>query len=178
MYQPQFRPGFLLEPLPEPRVLARRLMLATSMLVDGFLDGNPERFHPYLQHSLLMPQADLLIVGTACARPLMLREARDAARAITTDVLVVRTWDRSAQASFDIQLAGDDQPLLAYRLWMPEPGGAAAWLVPTAGNTPYVRLDPMGLEVVDDAPYCSEADRNRGLHFGKDFLSVVVAGWI
>jgi hypothetical protein len=156
--------------------MARRLMLATSMVVDGPVDLNPERSDKRLVHCLYMGQASLIIVGTACRRPLLLREVAKINAAANLDVVLVRAEDNAAQATFDLKLVGEKRMLCAYRMWMPRPS-EAAWLVPTAGEDRYIRLTPLGLEARSAAPFADEAERHIGLVRGAEFLSVAVQGW-
>jgi hypothetical protein len=175
-YQPVLRPGILLDPLPEPRAVIRRLMLATSLVVDGPLEVKPDRFDPRLTNCLYMPQARLLIGGTGCSWPLLLREAVDISAAAELDVLIIRTGGDPDQVSFDFQATGADHPLCAYRMWMPRPSEAAC-LIPSAGEERFLRLTPLGLEVVEQAPFADADARRLGLTRGKEFLSVATKGW-
>jgi len=175
-YQPLVRLGISVDPIPEPRTVVRRLMLATSLVVDGPLEAKPERFDPRLANCLYMPQAALLIGGTGCSRPLLLREAVDMSAAAELDVLIVRTSDQSDQVSFDFQAAGADRPLCAYRMWMPRPS-EAAWLIPSAGEEHFLRLTPLGLDVVGLAPFADADERRLGLIRAKEFLTVATKGW-
>lgn len=108
----------------------------------------------------------------------MLPEFADVSRAAGLDGIIVRLLDeRVSVATFDIKQAGNDRMLCVYRLWMPQPNGAA-WLVPTAGQDgPYVRLDGLGLEFVDRPPFDDEIDRYRGCRFGAEFMAVATQGW-
>lgn len=175
-YQPVLRPGIPLEPVPEARTVVRRLMLATSLVVDGPLETKPERFDPRLANCLYMPHASLLITGTGCERPLLLREGSDLSAAADLNVLIVRTGNNLDRVSFDFQGVGDDRVLCAYRMWMPRPS-EAAWLIPSAGEERFLRLTPLGLEVVDQAPFADAGERRLGLIRGQEFLSVAVKGW-
>ena len=175
-YQPMLRPGIQLDPVPEPRTRVRRLMLAISLVVDGPLETKPERFNPALTNSLYMPQAGLLVVGTGCARPLLLREAAGISTAADLDVLLVRAGEDPDEVTFDVQRNGERRADCAYRLWMPRPS-EDAWLIPTAGEECFVRLTALGLEVTDAAPFEDADDRRIGLLRGDEFLSVAVKGW-
>jgi hypothetical protein len=175
-YQPQRRPDISLEPLPEPSICVHRLMLATSLVVDSPFERESERFAPALANCLYMPAASLLIGGTGCRRPLLLREAADISAATSLDVLIVRTIDNSDEASFDMQIAGEGRRLCAFRMWMPRPS-EAAWLIPTGGEEVFVRLTSLGLEVTDRVPFIDQAERHIGLLRGQEFLSVAVKGW-
>jgi hypothetical protein len=123
-----------------------------------------------------MPQANLLIGGTGCGRPLLLREAVDMCAAAELDVLIVRKGDHPDQVSFDFQATGADRPLCAYRMWMPRPS-EAAWLIPSASETPFLRLTPVGLQIVERAPFADADERRLGLVRGREFLSVATKGW-
>ena len=124
VYQSDLRPAFV-APIPEPREQAKRLMLATAVLVDGFLDQDPKRFQPYLENCFLMSGADLIIGGTFCGRPVMLREFADVCRASELDGILVRFPDEPepARVTFDIKQAHNDRMLCVYRLWIEQPGG-------------------------------------------------------
>lgn len=175
-YQPYLRPGFPIDRIPEPRVKLRRLMQATALAVEGLVDTRLGQVDPRLQHCLYMPQANLIIAGTGCRRPLLLREAADVSAAASCDVLVVRSEDNATQATFDLKRAGVEGMSCTYRMWMARPS-EAAWLLPTAGESLYFRITPLGLEVAECAPYEDATDRQIGLVRGAEFLSVAVQGW-
>ena len=176
VHQTDLRPAFV-EPIPEPRVQIQRMMLAASMLIDGSVDTNPGRFQRYLANTFLMPHAAVVIGGTICRRPLVLREFADVCRPSGLDGILVRLPDEPTSAvTFDVKVAGDDRMLCAYRLWMPQPSGAA-WLVPSAGSAPYVRFDPVGIELGDVAPFSSDSDRDAGCKFGAEFIAIATKGW-
>jgi hypothetical protein len=176
VFQTDLRPAFV-DPIPGGRAPIQRMMLATSALIDGVVDKTPERFQAYLANTYLMPDARLLIGGTLCRRPLVLREFAAVCSVPELDGILVRAdEDHGSTATFDIKPAHDDRMLCAYRLWMREPSGAA-WLVPSAGADPFVRLDPLGLEIGDDAPFTCEIDRARGLKHGTRFMAVADKGW-
>jgi hypothetical protein len=174
--QPVLRPGFRVDPIPAPRERARRLMLATSIAIEGLVDTAPDGVDPRLANCLYMSQADLIIVGTACSRPLLLREAADISAAAGKDVLIVRADEGRAYASFDVKRACSETVLCAYRMWMLRPS-EAAWLVPVAGEGRYLRLSPFGVEFHDMAPFATEWERRKGLAHAREFLSIAVQGW-
>lgn len=175
--QTQIRPTTV-EPVPATRAQALRTMLSTAMAVDGYLETDPGRFAAHLQNCYLMPQADLLIAGTMCGRPLMTREFANVCEVGRHDGILVRLAGdpSSLVATFDVYQAGARTTHWAYRLWMCVPHGAA-WLVPTAGEGVFVRLDPLGLEFCDAAPFVSDLDRARGLRHGSDYLAIATKGW-
>lgn len=174
-YQPYLRPGFPVDPIPEPQARVRRLMQATALTVEGLVETRPGRIDPRLEHCLDMPQANLVIAGTRCRWPLLVREALDMSAASNRDVLIVR-GDDDAQVTFDLKKADADGFLCAYRMWMPRPS-EAAWLIPTSGEERFVRITPLGLEVANRAPYADSRERRVGLVRAAEFLSVAVQGW-
>jgi hypothetical protein len=176
-YQPMLRLGIHAGRVPEPRTRVRRLMLATSFIIDGPLETEPERFDAAFANCLYMPQASLLILGTGCGRPLLLPEASDLGAAASLDVLTVREGDNPDHVSFDFQQVGGQPPLCAYRMWMARPSGEA-WLIPATGEASFVRLTPLGLEVGGSAPFSDAVERRLGLIRSKEFLSVAVKGWL
>lgn len=165
-----------LQPVPAPPMQVWRLMLATTALIDGFVDQAPMDFHPALENSMIMPQAGIMLTGTRCGTPLLVREVRNIARAVDRDAIIVRAAPDPTLATFDVMLSGVQRPFLGYRVWIRQPMGCA-WFVPTAGEASFIRLDPEGLEVSQTAPYVDEVDRHRGLEAGREFLSVAVSGW-
>lgn len=175
-YQPYLKPGVAVDVVPAPREKVPHLMIATALVVEGLINDRPGRTDARLTNSLYMSQASLIILGTACQRPLMLREAADVSLASELDVLVVRSGDRPRDTSFDLKRAGGGDVLCAYRMWMGRPS-AAAWLIPTAGEGPYVRVTPLGLQTEDAAPFDNDFDRRAGLARGRDFLSIPGQGW-
>lgn len=165
-----------LNPIPEPHRKVKWLMHATTMLVDGHADLEPGHWYHGLKNSIFLGEANLVVIGTACQRPLGLREGMAVAQAVTADLLVVRSHEGPRQASFDVKLIGDDRLFCGYQLWIPRPTGTA-WLIPTVGEGPCIRLEQSGLEVEQEPPYLDWADRWRGLEHGSEFLSVAVQGW-
>lgn len=175
-FQPQIRITPDLPPLPEPRRQVRWHMQALSMLVDGPVDLQPQLTDSRLANSMLMSQASLLILGTACRRPLLLREAEELTNASDLDVIVVRFDDRDQELSFDIRLQHIEPLLCCYRLWMERTGGPA-WLVPTAGEDLFLKITPLGLMMDPRAPFEDDDRRRFGLKRGSDFLSIATRGW-
>jgi hypothetical protein len=176
VYQTDFRPAWV-EPIPAPRIQIQRMMLATAMCVDGFVDCDPGRLQRYLSGTYLMPDAHLLLAGTLCRRPLVIREFADVCRAADLDGIIVRLLDERVSAvTFDVMQARSDRMLCVYRLWLSQPAGAA-WLVPTVGEGPYVRVDPLGLEFAAEPPFSCEVDRYRGCRFGAEFMAIATQGW-
>lgn len=168
--------GFDLEPLPPVPTHVRRLMLATTCVVDGFVQDTPEDWHPALEHSMVMPLAGIILVGTRCGRPMMVREVANIAKAVHRDAIIVRASDAPKHATYDVLLHGVAKPCLAYRLWV-APLSGTTWLIPSGGETSYIRLGTFGLEVMHQAPFLDEVECYRGLVHASELLSVAVQGW-
>ncbi|WP_343345895.1 hypothetical protein WJT74_01205 [Sphingomicrobium sp. XHP0239] len=177
-YTEEFRPDFV-DPIPEPRELVKRLMLATAIVIDGYLDQEPEAHHPWLENCFLAPEAGIIIAGTGCRRPLLLREVGHVADAVSRDAIIVRSTDqpRPHLATFDVKIAGMSRMLCGYFLWRPQPSGDA-YLIPSVGDGPHVRLDRKGMELVNEPPFDDEVERYRGIQWGSELLSVASTGWL
>lgn len=168
--------GFELDPIPEPPLQIRRLMLALGTILDGYIEQDPQYWHPALLHSMVVPGADIVLAGTRCRRPLVTREVGNIARAVDRDAIIVRAAEEPKHATFDVLLRHINRPFLGYRLWLRQPLGSA-WLVPTGAERSFIRLDGLGLELSLDAPFDDEVDLHRGLEAGGEYLSVAVRGW-
>ncbi len=168
--------GIELDPIPEPPVQIRRLMLAIGTILDGFIDQDPQYWHPALLHSMVVPGADIVLAGTRCRRPLVTREVGNIARAVDRDAIIVRAAEEAKHATFDVLLRHVERPFMGYRLWIRQPLGSA-WLVPTGGERTFLRLDGLGLELSPEAPFEDEIDAYRGLKAGAEYLSIAVQGW-
>lgn len=168
--------GLELDPIPPAPEQLRRLMLATTIMVDGHVEPMPERWHPALENSLVMPLAGLILVGTRCVRPLMIREIQNIVNAVGRDALIVRASDTPKHATYDVLLQGVNKPFLGYRLWI-APLSGSTWLVPSAGETTHIRLGTFGLEVITQAPFLDEIERHRGLVHANELLCVAAQGW-
>ncbi|WP_338501098.1 hypothetical protein V6R86_00345 [Sphingomonas kaistensis] len=168
--------GFELDPIPEPPVQIRRLMLALGTILDGYIEQDPQYWHPALLHSMVVPGADIVLAGTRCRRPLVCREVGQIARAVDRNAIIVRSADEPKHATFDVLLRHLERPFLGYRLWMRQPLGSA-WLVPTGAERTFIRLDGLGLELSLQAPFDDEIDAYRGLKAGAEYLSIAVKGW-
>ena len=168
--------GLDLEPIPPVPEQLQRLMLATTLMVDGHVEPMPERWHPALEHSLVMPLAGLILVGTRCARPLMIREVQKIANAVERDAVIVRASDTPKHATYDVLMHGVNKPFLGYQLWI-APLSGSTWLIPSAGETTHIRLGAFGLEVINQPPFLDEIERHRGVRHATELLSVAVQGW-
>ncbi|WP_324808440.1 hypothetical protein SH584_02980 [Sphingomonas sp. LY29] len=118
----------------------------------------------------------MLIGGTLCRRPLVLREFADVCRGSDLDGILVRMPVTGDNPSFDIKIAGSDRMLLMHMLWLPQPSGPP-WLIPSVESGPAIRLSPLGITAENTMPFDSIEDRHRGLRFGFEFLSVAAKCW-
>lgn len=127
-YQTQIRPAHA-EPIPAVRAQVLRTMLSVSMAVDGFVDTDPGRHQSELANCYLMPQAGLLLGGTLCRRPLVMREFADVCRSGRHDGIMVRLLGdpSSLVATFDVHQANADAMHWAYRMWMSVPPVRRGW---------------------------------------------------
>ena len=168
--------GCELSPVPSTCLHVRRLMLAMSQLIGGHLETAPENWNPALKHTLLMPLAELIMIGTRCDRPLLVREADQLSQLIGYDCLIVRAATMPCQATFDLIMRGPVRPLLGYRLWV-APVSGSCWLIPTAGERTYLRLGAFGIEQVNCAPFVDAGERDRGTRQATEVLTVAAKGW-
>jgi hypothetical protein len=166
------------QPVPPTTNQVLRLMVATAMLVDGYLERDGEQLQPYLKNCYLLPEARIVLAGTICPRPLVTREFKAACSVDAHYGLLVRLAGSSenAQPSFDIHCGQDGTSLQGFRLWMSEPMGSP-WLIGTAGEHTFVRLDATGLIYTDTAPFAHWVERATGFRHGSRFLSIALKGW-
>lgn len=165
-----------LDLLPPVNIQVKRLMLATTSLVDGYVQTMPEQWHPALENSMLLPLAGIMLVGTRCDRPLMIREVQNIARAVERDAIIVRACDGRQHATFDVIMHSIARPFLGYRLWVDRMSGSS-WLVPAAGEPTHIQIGMFGLAASPHEPYFDEGDRQRGIKYANEFLSLAAQGW-
>jgi hypothetical protein len=176
--QTQIRPPSV-GPVPQTSAQAQRTILSIAMLVDGFLDTDPGQFEERLRNCNVMPQAKLLLASTMCRRPLVAREFASVCGGSGFDGILVRVAGdpSSPVVTFDVHQAEGDTMHWAYRLWMRVRWGQA-WLMPVAGEGTFVRLDPLGLEFSELAPFDCNFERARGLCLANEYLSIATTkGW-
>lgn len=147
-------------PAPRPLVAARMRDLAT--FVGGPLEplaassGHPAGFR--------LPMASMLVLGTACSRPLLCEEAQALQEGTTDHVVIVRlAEDPNIHSGFTADLLPRSAGgwLENYRGWQ-EPTGSRYWLVPSTGEGQSARLSPWGLDLVCRAPFYTLDERERG----------------
>lgn len=140
---------------PYRHVLAMRLeALARAIgLRAGVID-------PRFPGCLQAPCSNLAIFGTSCSRPLLLPEGRMLGQETALDVILLR-HDVDRGSSFDVLLHGQPHWLLGYAAWARR--GGDLWLIPTAGDGPFLRATVAGLEAEDAAPFHDAEERRRGI---------------
>ncbi|MFN3387566.1 MAG: hypothetical protein ACK40O_01440 [Allosphingosinicella sp.] len=157
------RPIMDAEPLPMPSWPVMRRMGAFAAAIDGPIDVAPGTRDPKLAGCFLLWQADLLIAGTACRRPLVFAEAERLAQYSGRDLALLR-YDAERGTSFDLYLQSRGNWLVRYQTWRQ---GGDLWLIPDAGDGPFIRADVCGLEIEDAAPFADAEDRARCLNHGR-----------
>jgi len=112
---------------------------------------------PRFAGCLLAECSGFAIFGTSCSRPLLLPEGQLLAQETGLDVNLLR-HDIDRGSSFDLLLRGQPNWLLGYVAW--RRSGSDLWLIPTAGEGPFIRASGMGLEQNVAAPF-GDADARR-----------------
>ena len=120
---------------------------------------------PRFSGCLLAECSGFAIFGTSCSRPLLLPEGRLLAQETGLDVLLLR-HDVDRGSSFDLLLRGQPNWLLAYVAWRQR--GGDLWLIPTAGDGPFIRASGMGLEQDETAPFGDAEARRLGFQRAID----------
>lgn len=150
-------------PLPTPSWPVMRRMEAFAAAIDGPIEIAPGTRDPLFGGCLLLWQADLLIAGTSCRRPLVFAEAERLAQYSGRDLVLLR-YDADRGTTFDLYLQSRADWLVRYQAWRRD---GDLWLVPDAGPGPFVRAGMLGLELEEVAPFVDAEDRARGLNHGR-----------
>lgn len=156
--------------LPDPRPATKEKMLALAALVDVPVDIAAHRTGILPRGCWWMPQAQLVLYGSACQRPILLDEVGTVCRATGLSGLIVRDYSMSASRTrytFDAYHGGSWH--LRHLLWISE--GGSGWLIPDGGDDTYFRLSQWGLDGTDEPPFLGREDRFYGLARGADYLS-------
>ncbi|PWG03510.1 hypothetical protein DF286_11985 [Sphingosinicella humi] len=117
------------------------------------------------ENTLHLQMANLIIMGTACSRPLLQDEATDLSKVISYGMLIVRLELDPAipeGVTFDY-LGGRREEWIDRALMWQDPTRHGLWLVPSAGEGRSVRLSALSREVVSRAPFYSLEERTAGL---------------
>jgi hypothetical protein len=121
-------------------------MQALAAAIKGPVDIAPGHRDPKLCGCLLMPQADLLIAGTACRRPLLFAEAERIAQYSRHDLILLR-YDAERGTTFDLYLQSVGAWLACFHA---SRRGDDLWFVADADRMPMVRAGRYGLELHPD----------------------------
>lgn len=156
--------------LPEPRPNTKEKMLAIAELINVPVDVTPHRSGILPRGCWWMPQAQLVLYGSACQRPILLDEVRTVCSATGLSGLIVRdciTPASRARYTFDVYHGGSWY--LRHVLWVSE--GGTGWLIPDGGDDTYLRLSQWGLDRVEAPPLLNRKERFYGLARGADYLA-------
>ncbi|MFN3725987.1 MAG: hypothetical protein ACK4SZ_06745 [Allosphingosinicella sp.] len=159
--------------LPEPKAITKEKMLAVAQIIDVPVDVTPHRTGILPQGCWWMPQAQLVLYGSACQRPILLEEISLVCRATGLSGIVLRECAVSASRTrytFDTYHAGSWY--LRSLLWISEAG--TAWLIPDWGDDQFFRLSQWGLDAADQPPFLGMEERLSGVARGADYLAAFV----
>ena len=155
--------------LPEPKAVTKEKMLAIAELIDVPVDVTPHRGGILPQGCWWMPQAQLVLYGSACQRPILLEEIRTVCSATGLSGMILRQCSISASSTrYTFDAYHGASWYLRSLLWISE--GGTAWLVPDWGDDDFIRLSQWGLDVADRPPFLNKEDRFYGLARGTDYL--------
>jgi len=159
-----------LDPLPEARPATKEKMLALTALFDVPVDIWPARTGVLPAGCWWLPQAQLFLCGTACARPMLFDEVRQIATATALSAIIVRDQSVSGlRTRYTFDLWHEGRWHVPHLLWISE--GGSGWLIPDLGGGPYLRLSQWGPDRTDAAPFSDLRDRFAGLDRAADYLA-------
>lgn len=141
-----------------PRDAIRRPMWKLAELIGGPVDINPDRQFANTEGGLLLPRANLLVLGTALPRPASGDAAATIADLHGLDVILVRFSAFAVQ--IDLRLQETGHWLDNCRLWK---RGFALWLLTPESGLPYVEVAANGLIRSAVSPYRDAHERAEGL---------------
>lgn len=130
--------------LPPPSPAVQRRMLATVHAM-GALVQQPGAA-PMLQGCLVLPFPEIVLAGTACARPLLFTECDVLARATRHDVIILR-HDPLRGTTFDIKLRSEAH---WFRRYLATPVENGVRLSSDIGMSPVLRATAFGLEILEN----------------------------
>lgn len=126
--------------LPPTRPMVRDRLLEVATLIGGPL-VRPAADHQAMTACVLLPQAGLLLVGTACRAPLLRPESFVVGKLMELTVLLLR-FDAERGISLDIKLADRSDWLCNYTV---QGGRNGLSLIPPREGQPLLRLSGDGL---------------------------------
>lgn len=145
------------------RVINR--MGATAAAINAVIGRDGNALDPFLQQSIVMPIANIILAGTNCPPPFYLDRAETLGAATDRDVILLR-FDPDRGTTFDVLFRGADRWLNRFVAWRRRDGDL--WLVPSAGSGLYIRASYKGLEPVTTPPFISEEERKAGIILAID----------
>lgn len=140
------------------RVINR--MEAAAAAINAVIGGHESTLDPFLQQSIVMPIANIILAGTGCRHPFYLDRAETMGAAAGRDVVLLR-FDADRGTTFDIRFHDADRWLCGFVGWRRRDGDL--WLIPSLGSGLYIRASHKGLEPVTTPPFISEEERNEGI---------------
>lgn len=156
--------------LPEPRPATKEKMLAIAAVIDVPLDVTAHRTGILPRGCWWMSQAQLVLYGSACQRPILLDEVGNVCRATGLSGLIVRDYAMPASRTrYTLDAFHGGNWLLRNLLWISE--GGTGWLIPDWGDDTFVRLSQCGLDMTDKPPFLDRDERLEGLARGADYLA-------
>ena len=160
--------------LPEPRPAIKEKMLAVAALIDVPLDITPHRTGILPEGCWWLPQARLILFGSACGRPLLLNEVRTICSGTGLSGLLVRECCvPAARTHYSLDAFHAGRWHARHLLWISE--GGSGWLIPDVGSdATYLRLSQWGLDGTGEAPFRKPDERSTGLIRGDDYLASFV----
>ncbi len=143
----------------------RSRAFATAAAIGAAIDPAAGKDNVLLADSIVMPLANLALIGTNCARPLWFRDGETIASETGLDVMLLR-FDPDRGATFDIL---DHQSLFwrcHYVAWRRR--GGDLWLIPEVGFDCFIRAGAWGLDHEQEPPFASGSERYAGIIRAKD----------
>lgn len=140
------------------RVINRQEALVRA--VGAIIDTQASEGNGLLTGCAVAPYAHLVMAATALSRPLLYPECNLIAHATGFDMILQR-FDADRGSSFDILLRGEKEWLCRHLAWRRRDGHL--WLIPTAGDGPYVQATGWGLRCEKTPPYTSQIEREMGI---------------
>ena len=150
--------GECLMPPTSRRVLNRMGALAEA--IGGGIDRDAGRHDPLLGGTIVLPEANLVIAGTNCRRPLLLPEALLIAQASMHDVVMLR-FDVDRGASFDLFLREGRDVKCCHFAWRSR--GSDLWFIPASGEGTCIRASRQGLILEKWPPFVVPEQREAGI---------------
>ena len=153
-------------PIPRPAILQEMASLANSISQSTRLRGaSSDEVAGYL-----VPDFALLILGTACWRPLLCEEAQEIREQAQLNVAILRSDDRdfhgSETTTVDLLLLGSQTWISRLKPWR-RTAADDLWFAPMQGEGRAVRLSAGLLALSPRAPFASLFEREYGFEVAQ-----------